>query len=83
MAIDTLYEKCADCHLFVEPNDVEAHWELGARESDIAPYIHLHRGDEADEAIDESHEATPSGMKANLATWKAYGPLAMKRRFTS
>lgn len=79
MPDEPLYEKCADCHLFVEPNDVEPIEGM----SDIAPYIHLHRGDEADEALDETHEAKPSGMKANIATWKAYGPQAMKERFTS
>jgi hypothetical protein len=74
---ELFYEKCADCHLFVEPNDVEPVKGV----DDIALYIHLHRGDEADEAIDETHEAKPSGMKANLATWKAYGPQKMKERF--
>ena len=74
---EPLYEKCADCHLFVEPNDVDPieGWTL-------APYVHLHRGDAADEAIEETHEAKPSGMKANVATWKAYGPIAMRQRFT-
>lgn len=71
---DTLYEKCAECHLFVEPNDQP----LG---QGFALYIHLHRGDEADEALDETHEALPSGQKANLATWKAWGPQAMRERF--
>lgn len=76
--MDHLYEKCADCHLFVEPNEA-----LGEAQSGIALFIHLHRGDEADEALDESHEAKPSGMKATLATWRAYGPPKMRERFTS
>lgn len=69
-----LAEKCADCHLFVEPNQ--------ATGNDIAPYVHLHRGDEADDAIDGSHEAKPSGMKATISTWRAFGPAAMRARFT-
>jgi len=69
-----LYEKCSDCHLFVEPN-------YATPREGVAPYVHLHRGDEADEALDESHEARPSGMFANLAAWRAYGPQAMRLRF--
>lgn len=72
----TLYQKCKDCHLFIEENYVEPGNPHG-----YAPYVHLHRGDEADEAIDESHEATPSGMKATLDTWKACGPVEMRQRF--
>lgn len=73
---NTLYEKCADCHLFVEPN--------GAADDDptLAPFVHLHRGDAADEALDASHEARPSGMRTNLAVWRAYGPEPMRARFT-
>lgn len=47
----------------------------------IAAWEHLHRGDPLDTVLDESHEAKPSGMRATLATWKAYGPLAMRQRF--
>ena len=71
---ESLYERCAHCHLFVEDNQPEADW--------VAPYAHLHRGDDADEAIDASHQATPSGMVATLATWRTYGPEAMRARFT-
>ena len=46
-------------------------------------YEHHQRGDDADIALDESHQATPSGRKANLLAWKTYGPLAMRERFTS
>ncbi len=77
---DHLYEKCADCHLFVERND-----SLDGADpkyaATLAPYVHLHRGDEADEILDESHEARPSGHLANLSTWRAYGPYAMRVRF--
>ena len=70
-----LYEKCARCHLFVEDNQPEF--------DRVASYVHLHRGDDADESIDASHEATASGMVATLATWRAYGPEAMRARFTT
>lgn len=72
-----LYEKCRHCHLFVEPNP--AFEDLPG----LAEYIHLHRGDEVDERLDEDHEAAPSGRKANLLTWQTYGPLAMRERFTA
>lgn len=68
------YEKCLHCHLFIELNT-----EAG---EGIAPYLHMHRDDEADRLIDESHEAAPSGMIATLYAWKAYGPLEMRQRFT-
>lgn len=76
---NTLYEKCAHCHLFIESNG-----EIPATEADrggIAEYVHLTRGDAADNAIEETHDATPSGMRATLAVWKAFGPLAMRQRF--
>lgn len=71
------YEKCLHCHLFIEPNP--------SYEDDegLAQYIHNHRGDAMDEKLDETHEAEPSGRIANLLTWKTYGPLAMRERFTS
>jgi len=80
-AEDYLYEKCALCHLFIEPND-SIEGRNPEYEATLALYLHNHRGDEADEALDESHEATPSGMKATLATWQAYGPPEMRARFT-
>ena len=43
--------------------------------------MHLHRGDEADEALDEKHEARPSGMLATLDVWRRYGPPEMRVRF--
>jgi len=69
-----IYEKCAECHLFIEQNPVKAG-------PGIAPYIHLDRGDDADELITSTHDATSSGMRATLATWKVFGPPAMRERF--
>lgn len=71
-----IYEKCRDCHLFVEPNP--SYEGL----PDIAQFIHLHRGNPADEKYDE-HEPIPSGMKANLATWRVFGPRKMRERFVT
>lgn len=68
---EPLYEKCQHCHLFVEPDDM-----------DDTAFVHLHRGDPADEALDVSHQPAPSGRRANLATWQTYGPLPMRERFT-
>lgn len=73
-ATDVLYEKCAGCHLFIEPNPSGG--------DGVAGYLHLHRGDAADEALDASHAARPSGMKATLATWRTFGPAPMRARFT-
>ena len=77
LTTDTLYEKCRDCHLFVDEN--YAH-EPG---SEIAPFVHLARGNAADEKLDADHEPVPSGMKANLATWRVFGPVAMRERFVT
>lgn len=68
------YEKCAHCHLFVEPNDVEG--------EGFAEYVHLTRGDEADELIESTHEAQPSGEIHTLEWWKEWGPAEMVVRFT-
>lgn len=76
----SLYEKCAECHLFVEPNNAfDGQWpeDMGG----IAPYVHLARGDEIDEPIDESHDAKPSGEVATLRTWMRHGPAPMRDRF--
>jgi hypothetical protein len=70
-----LYERCAECHLFVEPNDS---YEPGLG---IAEYLHLHRGNREDELLDETHEAKPSGERRDLAYWKQHGPHAMRARF--
>lgn len=69
-----MYEKCLHCHLFVEPN---------GEGPEFAEYIHLHRGDDADERIDESHEAKPSGFIASLDAWKVFGPSMMRERFVN
>lgn len=71
---DYLYEKCARCHLFIEENYAG---------EGCAPYVHLHRGDEADEALDSTHDAVPSGQRATIDEWKRVGPPAMLARFTS
>lgn len=68
------YEKCAHCHLFVELVD-----EADALET--ASYIHMARGDGDDNAIEDSHDAMPSGEAHTLAWWKENGPLAMRARF--
>lgn len=77
---EPLYEKCAECHLFVEPNSSHdsADPEYAAT---LAEYVHLHRGDKADDELDASHEARPSGEIANLTQWRMYGPEAMRARF--
>ena len=74
---DVEYEKCRDCHLFVEPNP-----SYGPPSPGIAEFVHLSRGNDADERL-EDHEAVPSGMKANLATWQVFGPVAMRERFVT
>ena len=71
----TLYQKCKDCHLFVEKNGDHRPG------NGLAEYLHLHRDDAADRLIDESHEARPSGLIATLDTWKACGPMEMRQRF--
>ena len=74
---EILYEKCLHCHLFISENPSHEEGD------DLAPYIHDHRGDHMDETLDATHDAEPSGRRANLLTWKTYGPLAMRERFTS
>lgn len=71
------YEKCAHCHLFVEPNDD------ATGDPALAAYLHLHRGTPEDEELDSSHEASPSGDIRTLAEWKLTGPPEMIARFTS
>lgn len=69
---DEMYEKCADCHLFVEVNETTP-------QEGVALFMHLAR--EGDEELEASHEPRPSGMRANLTAWRAYGPPAMRARF--
>lgn len=70
-----LYEKCADCHLFIEPN--------ASVEDDpgVAAYDHLERGDTSDASITENHDARPSGTRGTLPWWRANGPAEMVARF--
>lgn len=68
------YEKCAHCHLFVEPVD-----EADALDRNF--FMHLARGDDDDNAIESDHDAMPSGEKNTLVWWKYNGPLAMRARF--
>lgn len=71
----TLYEKCAQCDLFIDVNDTQG--------DNIAAYIHLMSDDRpGDTELDESHEPTPSGQLATLSVWRAYGPEGMRARFT-
>lgn len=70
-----LYTKCAKCHLFVDENPA------AEDAPDTAPLIHLARGDEADEALDASHEPEASEMTATLDVWRRYGPPEMRARF--
>jgi len=69
-----IYTVCTQCHLFVEPNDVDD------PDGDIVPFVHLHRGTPEDEALDETHEAQP-GETRSLHWWQENGPYAMKARF--
>lgn len=69
----TLYQKCAYCHLFIERQD-----EYPGQ----AEYVHLTRGDDADEAIDSTHEAWPSGQFGTLELWMQFGSPAMRARFS-
>lgn len=76
LAENVHYEQCAHCHLFVVPNDQQP----GVAE-DCSPYLHLHRGDVHDEALDATHMASPSGEVHALSWWKEHGPPAMRARF--
>ncbi len=73
--IKTEYTKCVHCPLFVERND-EADAGIG-----IAEFVHLHRGDAADSALDASHEARPSGESRALTWWRRHGPTEVRARF--
>lgn len=74
---DVLYEKCLHCHLFVEPNSSWDEYQTG-----VTRFVHLSRGNAADERF-EDHDAEPSGLLANLATWRIFGPSAMRERFVT
>lgn len=68
-----MYQKCAKCHLFIEGN-----WTGG---EGVALFEHLHRGDDADEAIISTHDAWPSGQSHTLDWWREHGPAEMRARF--
>ena len=63
------------CPFFIEVNS-----SYEDDPDNIAPWVHLTRGDEADDAL-EDHDATP-GRVAALSWWKANGPERVKARFT-
>lgn len=78
-----IYEKCDRCHLFIDVNHARI-GQSGQPIPGIAEYVHLTSGvDDRDDDLDGSHEAVPSGRLATLLTWKTYGPLAMRERFTT
>lgn len=69
------YTQCSECHLFVEPN-------LAHRPgTGLAPWTHLHRGTDEDEALDGTHEPRPGRTSHTLAWWRENGPPAMQARF--
>ncbi len=68
------YTKCGGCHLFVEPNH-------GA-DPDEAQWVHLSRGDAADEEIESTHDAKPGAGSHPLDWWRVNGPAALRARFT-
>lgn len=70
-----IYEKCKNCHLFIGENP-----SYGDTEG-LARWVHLHRGDNPDETLDETHQAEPSGLIATIEVWKKFGPPAMRARF--
>lgn len=81
---DPLYTLCAGttedgtlCPFFIEEN-YDAYDDDGER-TEWAEYVHLHRGDSADEALDD-HDAIP-GEVHTLDWWKANGPSRVTERF--
>ncbi len=71
----TVFTQCASCHLFVEPNH-------GA-DPDEAQWVHLSRGDDADEKVESTHDAEPGAESHPLDWWRVHGPAAMRARFTN
>lgn len=69
-------EEGVPCPFFVEVN---SNHELDG--DNIAPWIHLTRGDEADESLDD-HEAVP-GEVHPLSYWREHGPERVKERFVN
>jgi hypothetical protein len=64
------------CPFFIEEN----YSHIESPEAGYSKYVHLHRGDEADEAMDD-HEPLP-GECLSLDQWKTEGPLRVRERFT-
>jgi hypothetical protein len=76
--INNLYTLCAveGCPFFVDDNSA---YQDSTPEFPIAPYIHLTRGDAADDARDD-HEPVP-GETHELDWWKEHGPDRVRERF--
>lgn len=63
------------CPFFVEVN-----YDHEDDSDNIAPWLHLTRGDDADDAL-EDHDAVPSERSHALDWWREYGPDRVKERF--
>jgi hypothetical protein len=68
-------EDGAPCPFFIEVNS--AHED---NPDDIAPWVHLTRGNDHDNAL-EDHEAVP-GEAHTLEWWQDNGPFRVRERFT-
>lgn len=68
-------ESGAPCPFFVDVN-----YRHEDDPDDLAPWIHLTRGDRADDAL-EDHDAVP-GEVHTLAWWMENGPERVRERFT-
>lgn len=75
VAPEVEYEKCLDCHLFVEPNDDFEN------DPTLAAYLHLYGECDFCTATDDSHEAKPGGGTHPLSWWREHGPALMRARF--
>src|SRR4051794_190099 len=69
------YQRCAHCHLFVERNPFRGD------SPGLAEWVHLTRGDAADDEVESSHEAAPSGEVHDLDWWREHGPAMVRLRF--
>lgn len=73
--LDREYEKCSECHLFVERNDD------AEQNQSLAEYLHLYGDCDFCAATDDSHEAKPGGGIHPLSWWREHGPELMRARF--
>lgn len=73
--LDGEYEKCSECHLFVERNDD------AEQDPMLVAYLHLYGECDFCVATDESHEANPGGGTRPLSWWREHGPELMRARF--